>query len=107
MARFLTLISIPYRTCPGTLLLHCFHGDFKFQISSPGLHLADASVFIVCVMALAVFDVSKCIEHGIVIEPVHDYTTGTIRYEKVYASVALLTYAQSPGSVQVQRQATI
>lgn len=31
-------------------------------------------------MTLAVFDVTKAVENGIVIEPVHDYTTGTIRY---------------------------
>lgn len=44
-----------------------------------GLHLADASVFISCVMSLAVFDVAKCVENGVVIEPVHENTTGTIR----------------------------
>ena len=31
-------------------------------------------------MSLAVFDISKCIENGMVIEPVHENTTGTIRY---------------------------
>ncbi|KAF9569422.1 cytochrome P450 [Agrocybe pediades] len=46
----------------------------------PGLHLADASIFISCVMSLAVFDVSKCVENGIVVEPVHDNTTGTISH---------------------------
>jgi len=32
-----------------------------------------------CVMTLAVFDVTKTVENGVVIEPVHEYTTGTIR----------------------------
>jgi len=31
-------------------------------------------------MSLAVFDISKCVENGMIIEPVHDNTTGTIRY---------------------------
>ncbi|KAK7060191.1 hypothetical protein VNI00_000956 [Paramarasmius palmivorus] len=49
----------------------------------PGMHLADSSLFISCVMALAVFDISKCVENGVVVEPVNDRTTGTIRL--VYA----------------------
>jgi hypothetical protein len=31
-------------------------------------------------MSLAVFDISKCVENGVVIEPVNENTTGTIRY---------------------------
>lgn len=50
----------------------------------PGLHLADASVFISCAMSLAVFDISKCIENGIIIEPVHENTTGTISHPKPF-----------------------
>ncbi|KAJ7499265.1 cytochrome P450 [Mycena latifolia] len=47
----------------------------------PGMHLADASLYISCVMALAVFDISKCInENGKVIVPVHENTTGTISH---------------------------
>jgi hypothetical protein len=44
------------------------------------MHLADASLFISCVMSLSVFDISKCVENGQVIIPVHENTTGTIRY---------------------------
>jgi cytochrome P450 len=50
----------------------------------PGLHLADASVFISCVMTLAVFDISKCVENGIVVEPVNESTTGTISHPKPF-----------------------
>ncbi|KAG5716246.1 O-methylsterigmatocystin oxidoreductase [Termitomyces sp. T112] len=50
----------------------------------PGLHLADASIFISCVMSLAVFDITKSIENGVVIEPVHDHTEGTISHPKPY-----------------------
>ncbi|KAJ6627486.1 cytochrome P450 [Mycena sp. CBHHK59/15] len=46
----------------------------------PGMHLADASVFISCAMSLAVFDVGKCVEGGRVVEPVNDKTTGTISH---------------------------
>ncbi|PSS35616.1 hypothetical protein PHLCEN_2v1439 [Hermanssonia centrifuga] len=45
-----------------------------------GLHLADASVWISCAMSLAVFNVTKAIENGREIEPVVEYTSGTIRY---------------------------
>ena len=46
-----------------------------------GIHLADISVFISCALSLAVFDITKCVENGVVVEPVHDNTTGTIRCE--------------------------
>jgi hypothetical protein len=51
------------------------------SINRKGMHLADASLFISCAMSLAVFDISKCVENGVVIEPVHENTTGTIRYD--------------------------
>ncbi|GLB33469.1 putative cytochrome p450 [Lyophyllum shimeji] len=50
----------------------------------PGMQLADASVFISCAMSLAVFDISKCVENGVVIEPVHENTTGTISHPKPF-----------------------
>ncbi|ESK93754.1 cytochrome p450 [Moniliophthora roreri MCA 2997] len=50
----------------------------------PGIHLADASVFVSCAMSLAVFDIAKCVENGIVIEPVNDRTTGTISHPKPF-----------------------
>ncbi|OCH95986.1 cytochrome P450 [Obba rivulosa] len=46
----------------------------------PGLHMADASLFLSCAMSLAVFDISKIIEDGKVIEPVIEYTSGTISH---------------------------
>ncbi|KAF7331776.1 hypothetical protein MKEN_00057500 [Mycena kentingensis (nom. inval.)] len=46
----------------------------------PGMHLADAHIFISCAMALTVFDVSKVIENGQVVVPVHENTTGTISH---------------------------
>ncbi|KIP11879.1 hypothetical protein PHLGIDRAFT_124541 [Phlebiopsis gigantea 11061_1 CR5-6] len=50
----------------------------------PGLHLADASVFISCAMTLATFDVSKIIENGKPVEPKVEYTTGTISHPKPF-----------------------
>ena len=46
-----------------------------------GMNLADASIFISCAMSLAVFNVSKPIENGRVVEPVYSFTSGTIRFE--------------------------
>jgi len=50
----------------------------------PGIHLADASVFISCAMSLAVFDITKVVENGVTIEPVHENTTGTISHPKPF-----------------------
>ncbi|THV05395.1 cytochrome P450 [Dendrothele bispora CBS 962.96] len=50
----------------------------------PGMHLADASAFISCAMSLAVFDITKCLEHGAVIEPVNERTNGTISHPKPF-----------------------
>ncbi|KAG1755525.1 cytochrome P450 [Suillus lakei] len=46
----------------------------------PGLHLADASVWISTVMSLAVFDISKVVENGVEITPEVEPSSGTIRY---------------------------
>jgi len=35
-------------------------------------------------MSLAVFDISKVVENGITIEPVHENTTGTISHPKPF-----------------------
>jgi hypothetical protein len=32
-------------------------------------------------MSLAVFDISKYVENGVIVEPVHENTTGVIRYD--------------------------
>ncbi|KZT27006.1 cytochrome P450 [Neolentinus lepideus HHB14362 ss-1] len=51
----------------------------------PGMKLADASVFISCAMSLAVFDIAKAVDaSGTVLEPVVDYTTGTISHPKPF-----------------------
>lgn len=44
------------------------------------MHFADASVWITCAMTLAACDISKVVENGTVVEPVVEYTGGTIRY---------------------------
>jgi len=50
----------------------------------PGLNLADASVFISCAMALAVFDIFKAVENGVEITPVVECTPGTISHPVPY-----------------------
>ncbi|KAE9404455.1 hypothetical protein BT96DRAFT_853712 [Gymnopus androsaceus JB14] len=48
------------------------------------MHLADASVFVSCVMSLAVFDIGKCVKNEMVIEPVNDRTSATISRPKPF-----------------------
>ncbi|KAJ3569349.1 hypothetical protein NP233_g5109 [Leucocoprinus birnbaumii] len=50
----------------------------------PGVHFADASVFIVCAMSLAALDIDKLVVDGVVVEPVHEYSTGTISRPKPF-----------------------
>ncbi|PBK60866.1 cytochrome P450 [Armillaria solidipes] len=46
----------------------------------PGRLLADASVFMSCAMVLAVFDISKYSENGVVFEPDTEHSAGTISH---------------------------
>ncbi|KAK0501166.1 cytochrome P450 [Armillaria luteobubalina] len=46
----------------------------------PGRVLADASVFMSCAMVLAVFDITKYSENGVVLEPDREHTAGTISH---------------------------
>ncbi|KAI0072612.1 cytochrome P450 [Panus rudis PR-1116 ss-1] len=46
----------------------------------PGLHLADASIWLSCAMTLATYNITKTFEDGQFIEPICEYTTGTISH---------------------------
>ena len=46
----------------------------------PGLHLADASLFIAVAMSLAVFDFTPVVENGVEVPPEVDIIPGTIWY---------------------------
>ncbi|KAK0434401.1 cytochrome P450 [Desarmillaria tabescens] len=46
----------------------------------PGRLLADSSIFIVCAMVLAVFDISKYSENGVILEPDTGHTAGNISH---------------------------
>ncbi|KAG5723754.1 O-methylsterigmatocystin oxidoreductase [Termitomyces sp. T112] len=70
----------------------------------PGLHLADASVFISCAMSLAVFDVSKSVENGVVLEPVHENTDGTISHPKPYKCSIKPRSEKAVSLIQVEGQ---
>ncbi|KAG2037858.1 cytochrome P450 [Suillus americanus] len=50
----------------------------------PGLHLADASIWISTAMSLAVFDISKVVEHGIEITPEVDSLPGSASHPKPF-----------------------
>ncbi|KAG2121123.1 cytochrome P450 [Suillus cothurnatus] len=63
----------PYKICFGFGRCIC-----------PGLHLANASVWISAAMSLAVFDISKVVEQGIEITPEVDHTSGTVCHPKPF-----------------------
>ncbi|KAG2158979.1 cytochrome P450 [Suillus bovinus] len=50
----------------------------------PGIHLAEASVWLSAAMSLAVFDISKAVENGIEITPEVDPLSGTISHPKPF-----------------------
>ncbi|KAK0477607.1 cytochrome P450 [Armillaria novae-zelandiae] len=50
----------------------------------PGMHLADASLYICIVMSLALFDITCMVEDGVPLVPVHENTSGTISHPKEY-----------------------
>jgi len=55
-----------------------------------GVHFADASVFILCAIPLAALDIEKLVVDGVTVEPVHEYSTGTIR-QAIISLLVLLT----------------
>ncbi len=67
--------------------------------------LADASVFMSCAMVLAVFDISKYSENGVVFELDTEHTAGTIRYE-THMSLKLSTlnalYLHSSAAIRLR-----
>lgn len=46
----------------------------------PGMYLAEASLYSCVSMSLSVFDIKKAVENGVPITPVHENTSGIIRY---------------------------
>ncbi|KAG1792192.1 cytochrome P450 [Suillus plorans] len=50
----------------------------------PGIHLAEASVWLSTAMSLAVFDISKVVENGIEITPEVDPLSGTVSHPKPF-----------------------
>lgn len=60
------------------------HACFGFgRRICPGMHLAEASLYMVVAMSLAVFDISPLVKDGVPILPEHENTDGTIRYVAV------------------------
>ncbi|EKM56473.1 uncharacterized protein PHACADRAFT_253615, partial [Phanerochaete carnosa HHB-10118-sp] len=50
----------------------------------PGLHLADASVWLTCATVLAAFDIKKLVHDGKIVEVVPEYTSGTVSHPKPF-----------------------
>ncbi|KAF7776140.1 hypothetical protein Agabi119p4_4533 [Agaricus bisporus var. burnettii] len=50
----------------------------------PGIHFADASVFILCATSLAALDIETQVVNGVAIEPILEYSTGTISRPKTF-----------------------
>ncbi|KAG6827612.1 hypothetical protein H0H92_011102 [Tricholoma furcatifolium] len=76
--RYITTPGKPAEVDPRTI---CF--GFARRIC-PGQHLADASVFISCAMTLAVYNITKATENGVIITPAHGNTDGTISHPKPF-----------------------
>ncbi|CCM01205.1 uncharacterized protein FIBRA_03253 [Fibroporia radiculosa] len=49
-----------------------------------GIQLVDATLFTICARTLAIYNLSKPIENGKVIEPIIDYQTGTISHPRPF-----------------------
>ncbi|KAF8872335.1 cytochrome P450 [Mucidula mucida] len=64
------------------------HACFGFgRRICPGLHLAEASVYMLVAMSLAVFDVTPVMENGLPVLPEHENTDGTISHQKPYKCI--------------------
>ncbi|KAF8625149.1 hypothetical protein AX17_006927 [Amanita inopinata Kibby_2008] len=50
----------------------------------PGMYLAEGSLFLTIASSLALFNISKAVENGVEITPVHENTTGTISFPKSF-----------------------
>ena len=71
----------------------------------PGMFLAEASLFACIAMSLAVFSVEKAVENGVPVTPVHENTSGIIRYAHKFPALLSDAHAaafQLPEAFQVQ-----
>lgn len=79
----------------------------------PGMHIAEASIFIQVAITLAVFDILRDVdENGDPIVPVPDYTTAIVTYVSnlVFASIEVaesILLTQVPQGVPIQTTTTI
>ena len=51
--------------------------------TQPGLHFANASVWLSCARTLAVFDITPPVEHGKLVMPKFETNGATIRYDAI------------------------
>lgn len=93
------LASADGKTCSSSLYspeltVQCPHSTAYVQVSmsqhlqrvhltpAQGSQLAEMTLFLICAVSLAAFEVSKPVVDGVVIEPSMEYTPGTIRYDR-------------------------
>lgn len=67
----------------------------------PGLSLAEASIFCAITMSLATFDITKTLVNGVEITPVHENTSGLIRYVGLGLSFSHSKKLNAPSSFSV------
>lgn len=59
------------------LSCNCAHWNVSI---CPGIHFAEMTVFLSCATALATLNIAKCVENGMVVEPVMDKTPGSVKF---------------------------
>ncbi|KAI6109264.1 cytochrome P450 [Pisolithus croceorrhizus] len=70
----------------------------------PGMHLADASVWICVAMSLAVFEISKVVENGVEITPEVDPLSGTISHPRPFKCSIKARSAKAVGLIHQNAQ---
>lgn len=88
----LRLVSGYARVCRNCFSFCFFFSRCIVPHFGVGLSLANASVYLSCVMTLAVYNVTKCVEDGKIIEPVDESTDGTISYV-LFVSIIVLQHS--------------
>ncbi|PCH41344.1 cytochrome P450 [Wolfiporia cocos MD-104 SS10] len=69
----------------------------------PGLHLAEASIFLSCAMSLAVFHISKPVIDGVTVEPEIKYSSATISHPQPFQCSLIQRSAKAEALILAMR----
>ncbi|PCH41346.1 cytochrome P450 [Wolfiporia cocos MD-104 SS10] len=69
----------------------------------PGLHLAEASIFLSCAMSLAVFHISKPVIDGVTVEPEIKYSSATISHPQPFQCSVMPRSAKAEALILAMR----